>query len=73
MGDGAPATPPDRFRDQYSYLELLAQRPELSNSELAHGAFATRQSMNVLLQDREWEGYVSKLDEVAVGDVFPLC
>ena len=34
----------------YSCLELLAQRPGLSNSELARGAFVTRQSMNVLLQ-----------------------
>ena len=35
---------------QYACLELLAQRPGLSNSELARGAFVTRQSMNVLLQ-----------------------
>src|ERR1700746_3012794 len=34
----------------YACLELLAQRPGLSNSELARGAFVTRQSMNVLLQ-----------------------
>ena len=34
-------------------LELLAQRPGLSNSELARGAFVTRQSMNVLLQALE--------------------
>ena len=31
----------------YACLELLAQRPGLSNSELARGAFVTRQSMNV--------------------------
>ena len=35
---------------QYACLELLAQRPGLSNSELARGAFVTRQSMNVLLR-----------------------
>ena len=35
---------------QYACLELLAQRPGLSHSELARGAFITRQSMNVLLQ-----------------------
>ena len=35
---------------RYSCLELLAQRPGSSNSELARGAFVTRQSMNVLLQ-----------------------
>ena len=41
----------------YSCLELLAQRPGLSNSELARGAFVTRQSMNVLLQALERDGY----------------
>ena len=34
----------------YSCLELPVQRPGLSNSELARGAFVTRQSMSVLLQ-----------------------
>src|ERR1700685_756455 len=42
----------------YSCLELLAQRPGLSNSELARGAFVTRQSMNVLLQALERQGLV---------------
>ena len=45
---------------RYSCLELLAQRPGLSNSELARGAFVTRQSMNVLLQALEREGYVTR-------------
>ena len=56
---------------QYSCLELLAQRPGLSNSELARGAFVTRQSMNVLLQALEREGYVSRPDEAPVGKVLP--
>src|SRR5260370_27632624 len=34
----------------YSCLELLAQRPGVSNSVLARGAFVTQQSLNVLLQ-----------------------
>ncbi|GAA1661736.1 MarR family transcriptional regulator [Mycolicibacterium murale] len=55
----------------YSCLELLAQRPGLSNSELARGAFVTRQSMNVLLQALEREGYVSRPAEAAVGKVLP--
>ena len=38
---------------QYACLELLGQRPGLSNAELARGAFVTRQSMNVLLQALE--------------------
>ena len=42
----------------YSCLELLAQRPGLSNSELARGAFVTRQSMNVLLHALQRQGLV---------------
>ncbi|MEV4701844.1 MarR family transcriptional regulator [Actinoplanes sp. NPDC049316] len=56
---------------QYSCLELLAQRPGLSNSELARGAFVTRQSMNVLLQALEREGYVTRPAEAPVGKVLP--
>ncbi|MBO1768340.1 MarR family transcriptional regulator [Allobranchiibius sp. GilTou38] len=55
----------------YSCLELLAQRPGLSNSELARGAFVTRQSMNVLLQALERDGYVTRPTEAAVGKVLP--
>lgn len=56
---------------RYSCLELLAQRPGLSNSELARGAFVTRQSMNVLLQTLEGEGLVSRPAEAPVGKVLP--
>lgn len=55
----------------YSCLELLAQRPGLSNSELARGAFVTRQSMNVLLQALERDGYVTRPAEDRVGKVLP--
>jgi DNA-binding MarR family transcriptional regulator len=55
----------------YACLELLAQRPGLSNSELARGAFVTRQSMNVLLQALERDGYVSRAAEAPVGKVLP--
>src|SRR6266581_6213470 len=55
----------------YACLELLAQRPGLSNSELARGAFVTRQSMNVLLQTLEREGYVTRPAEAPVGKVLP--
>ncbi|WP_314323774.1 MarR family transcriptional regulator [Paenarthrobacter ilicis] len=55
----------------YSCLELLAQRPGLSNSELARGAFVTRQSMNVLLQSLERDGFVSRAPEARVGKVLP--
>jgi DNA-binding MarR family transcriptional regulator len=55
----------------YSCLELLSQRPGLSNSELARGAFVTRQSMNVLLQNLEREGFVTRPTEAPVGKVLP--
>lgn len=56
----------------YAALELLAQRPGLSNSDLARGAFVTRQSMNVLLQALERDGYVTRPTEAPVGKVIPI-
>ncbi|MFI5931832.1 MarR family winged helix-turn-helix transcriptional regulator [Actinoplanes sp. NPDC051494] len=56
---------------RYACLELLAQRPGLSNSELARGVFVTRQSMNVLLQSLEREGFVTRPAEAPVGKVLP--
>src|SRR6202046_4715097 len=55
----------------YACLELLAQRPGLSNSELARGAFVTRQSMNVLLQALERQGLVARPARAPVGRVLP--
>jgi len=55
----------------YSCLELLAQRPGLSNSELARGAFVTRQTMNVLLQALERDGVVTRPAEAPVGKALP--
>ncbi|MCI0157701.1 MarR family transcriptional regulator [Leifsonia shinshuensis] len=55
----------------YSCLELLAQRPGLSNSELARGAFVTRQTMNVLLQALERDGFVTRAAEAPVGKAIP--
>ncbi|WP_092801281.1 MarR family winged helix-turn-helix transcriptional regulator [Klenkia marina] len=56
----------------YSCLELLAQRPGLSNSDLARGAFVTRQSMNVLLQALERAGQVTRPDVAPAGRVLPV-
>jgi DNA-binding MarR family transcriptional regulator len=56
---------------RYACLELLDQRPGLSNSELARGAFVTRQSMNVLLRALEQEGFVTRPAEAPVGKVLP--
>jgi DNA-binding MarR family transcriptional regulator len=55
----------------YSCLELLAQRPGLSNSELARGTFVTRQSMNVLLLALERDGYVTRPEQALAGRVLP--
>lgn len=55
----------------YSCLELLAQRPGLSNSELARGAFVTRQSMNVLLQSLERDGIVERSGKPETGRAIP--
>ncbi|MFF9049371.1 MarR family winged helix-turn-helix transcriptional regulator [Streptomyces parvulus] len=55
----------------YSCMELLAQRPGLSNSELARGTFVTRQSMNVLLQALERQGLVVRAAQAPVGRALP--
>jgi DNA-binding MarR family transcriptional regulator len=55
----------------YACLELLAQRPGLSNSELARGAFVTRQSMNVLLQALERQGLVTRPAHAPTGRALP--
>ncbi|PYY36346.1 MarR family winged helix-turn-helix transcriptional regulator [Curtobacterium sp. MCPF17_046] len=55
----------------YSCLELLAQRPGSSNSELARGTFVTRQSMNVLLQTLERDGVVERPPGARSGRVMP--
>lgn len=55
----------------YSCLELLSQRPGLSNSELARGTFVTRQSMNVLLQSLERDRYVTRPAQAPVGKALP--
>lgn len=55
----------------YACLELLAQRPGLSNSDLARGTFVTRQTMNVLLQKLERDGAISRPDTPVSGKVLP--
>lgn len=55
----------------YSCLELLAQQPGLSNSELARKTFVTRQSMNRLLQTLESDGVVTRPPEAPSGRVLP--
>ena len=45
----AALRPHDLTVSQYACLELLAQRPGLSNAELARGVFVTRQATHQLL------------------------
>jgi len=56
---------------QYACLELLAQRPGLSNSQLARGAFISRQSMNIVMQSLEREGLVVRPAEPPTGRALP--
>lgn len=56
----------------YACLELLAQRPGLSNSDLARGTFVTRQTMNVLLQALERDGEVERPEKPSTGKVLPV-
>lgn len=48
---------------------LLVER--LRGAEVARGAFVTRQSMNVLLQTLERDGYVTRPAAAPVGKVLP--
>ncbi|MDO8186435.1 MarR family winged helix-turn-helix transcriptional regulator [Conexibacter sp. JD483] len=44
---------------QYSCLEILSARPEISNADLARGVFVTRQAMHQLLGGLQEAGLVS--------------
>ncbi|WP_066461618.1 MarR family winged helix-turn-helix transcriptional regulator [Sanguibacter suarezii] len=67
----AALRPLDMTITHYSCLELLAQRPGLTNSELARGAFVSRQAMNVLLQSLESDGLVSRAETPTTGRALP--
>jgi DNA-binding MarR family transcriptional regulator len=56
---------------QYSCLELLGQRPGLSNAELARGTFVTRQSMNGVLRGLQDRGLVTRPAEAPQGRARP--
>mgnify|MGYP002719612069 CR=1 FL=1 len=56
---------------QYACLELLGQRPGLSNAELARGAFVTRQSMNLVLRGLQARGLVSRPATANTGRARP--
>jgi DNA-binding MarR family transcriptional regulator len=56
---------------QYACLELLGQRPGLSNAELARGAFVTRQSMNGVLRALQDRGLVARPTTAPHGRALP--
>jgi len=67
----AALRPLDLTVPQYACLELLGQRPGLSNAELARGAFVTRQSMNLVLRGLEERGLVSRPQTAPHGRQLP--
>ena len=61
----------DLTMPQYACLELLDQRPGLSNAALARAAFVTRQSMNVVLRNLETAGLLSRPAATDHGRALP--
>ncbi len=56
---------------QYACLELLGQRPGLSNADLARGAFVSRQAMNGVLRGLQDRGLVSRPATAPHGRALP--
>jgi len=56
---------------QYACLELPGREPDLSNAELARGAFVTRQSMNGVLRRLQERGLVSRPALAPQGRALP--
>ncbi|MGO2861612.1 MAG: MarR family winged helix-turn-helix transcriptional regulator [Brevibacterium sp.] len=56
---------------QYACLELLRRRPGASNSELARGAFVTRQTMNTLLRGLQDRALVTRPAKAETGRALP--
>lgn len=57
---------------QYACLELLERTPGISGSELARGAFVTRQTMNVVLLGLQDRGLVTRADQAPSGRALPV-
>ncbi|ANN15753.1 MarR family transcriptional regulator [Amycolatopsis orientalis] len=63
--------PLDLTVPQYSCLEVLSQRPGLSNAELARAVFVTRQSMNLVLRGLQDRGLVTRPATAPQGRALP--
>ncbi|WP_149205177.1 MarR family winged helix-turn-helix transcriptional regulator [Actinotalea subterranea] len=67
----AALRPMDLTVPQYACLELLGQRPGLSNADLARGVFVTRQSMNGVLRGLQDRGLVTRPTTAPQGRALP--
>lgn len=56
---------------QYSCLEVLGQRPEISSAELARATFVTRQSMNEVLRTLQQRALVTRPATATHGRALP--
>ncbi|MFC4856006.1 MarR family winged helix-turn-helix transcriptional regulator [Actinophytocola glycyrrhizae] len=63
--------PLDLTVPQYSCLEVLSQRPGLSNAELARAVFVTRQSMNLVLRGLQDRGLIARPTAAPHGRALP--
>ena len=63
--------PLDLTVPQYSCLEVLSQRPGLSNAELARATFVTRQAMHGVLRGLQDRGLVSRPATASHGRALP--
>ena len=63
--------PLDLTVPQYSCLEVLSQRPGLSNAELARATFVTRQAMHGVLRGLQDRGLVSRPASASHGRALP--
>jgi DNA-binding MarR family transcriptional regulator len=63
--------PLDLSAAQHSCLELLGRSPGLSSSELARGAFVSRQSMNLVLRGLQDRGLVTRPEVAPQGRALP--
>lgn len=63
--------PVDLSVPQYSCLEVLGQRPGLSNAELARATFVTRQAMNGVLRGLQDRGLVTRPATAPHGRALP--
>ncbi|WP_394768592.1 MarR family winged helix-turn-helix transcriptional regulator, partial [Lacisediminihabitans sp.] len=63
--------PLDLSAAQHACLELLGRSPGLSSSDLARGAFVSRQSMNLVLRGLQERGLVTRPETALQGRALP--